>query len=171
MISSEAPYKVGAIANFMIGRAMRDGVRLTHVQLQKLVYISHGIHLAITGKKLFGERIEAWHFGPVVPALYHEFKRFGRSPIRKWSVDFDLESGTFETPIVSDSDELALGALNFTWKRYGRTRPFELVKITHKDGTPWEQTRALGESEIDDSLIERHYEELLDEWARQAAAR
>ena len=167
MSDNTAPYKVGAVANFIIGRARQTGVQLTHIKLQKLVYISYGIYLAITEKKLFVERIEAWPFGPVVPSLYHEFKRFGASPIRKWSRDFDYTTGTFETPLVSDSDETAVVALNCTWSVYGEMPAFDLVKSTHNEGTPWHQARAADQSTIEDSVIKHHYEGLLDAWGAE----
>ena len=55
-----SPYLVGAVANFMIGRSLKQGPPITHLQLQKLVYISYGFYIAQTSDKLFQERIEAW---------------------------------------------------------------------------------------------------------------
>ena len=39
------------------------------VQVQKLAYYAQAWSLAWDGSPLFGDRIEAWKMGPVVPAL------------------------------------------------------------------------------------------------------
>ncbi|WP_436492226.1 type II toxin-antitoxin system antitoxin SocA domain-containing protein [Actinokineospora sp. HUAS TT18] len=47
------------------------------MRLQKLLYYVQGWHLAMSGKPVFPDRIEAWRAGPVVPEVYkhHEGKR------------------------------------------------------------------------------------------------
>lgn len=158
-ISSFAPHPVGAVANFMIGKSLREGFPITHLQLQKLVYISYGLYLALTGKRLFRERIEAWPLGPVIPELYHEFKRFGRKRIRRWSSNYDYDSGQFVWPLVSDDDRDSLIVLNFVWPTYGPMSGSELVDLTHQDGTPWSATQR-GDV-IEDALIRDHFLKLI----------
>ena len=114
--------------------------------------------------KLFHERIEAWPYGPVVPELYHEFKRFGSLSIRKWSANFDYATGEFEIPLVSDEDKLSLRALNFTWDHYGWLSAKELVEITHAEDAPWRKTYESGQKVIEDNLIQDHYYNLLNAW-------
>ena len=153
-------YSVSAIANFMIGRAKRRTVRITHLKLQKLVYISYGWGLArLGGRRLFHEPIEAWRLGPVIPPLYHEFKRFGRNSIDEWSRHYSYEKQRFVFPLVEDDDIGALRVLNLTWDRYG-TRPGEaLSALTHQQGTPWSRTPR--GAQIKDELIRRHFLYLL----------
>lgn len=169
MTGKKAPYEVGAVANFMIGRSLRERRHMTHLKLQKLVYISYGIYCAVNSNRLFGERIEAWSYGPVVPELYHEFKRFGPSPIRKWSSNFDYKTGKFHIPVVSDNDNAALEALAFTWNYYAWLPSHTLVELTHAEGTPWQITLERGERIIEDTLIRDHYWELLNAWKPAAA--
>lgn len=47
---------------------------VTPLKLQKLLYYCQGYALALTGKPLFGDEIEAWRFGPVVPVIYKQYK-------------------------------------------------------------------------------------------------
>ncbi len=160
-----APYDVGAVANFMIGRSLRRDQPISYRRLQNLVYISYGIYFAVPGtptKKLFRDPVEAWKWGPVVPALYHEFKRFGPSPIHKWSMDYDYKEGRFLDPIVSDDDQRALIALDFTWHRYLREPDSMLRHLILQPGTPWDITRrrSRGRRVISDKLIRHHYWEL-----------
>ena len=161
-------YQVGAIANFMIGRSMRSHSLLTHLQLQKLVYIAYGFGLAFFNRRLFEEEIQAWRLGPVIPDLYHEFKRFGPHVIRDWSTYYDYSKHEFGFPAVDDHDGGALMVLNRTWNRYGRLPPSQLVKITHERGTPWSGTHR--RQRIGDDLIRSHFKKLLYGQAKPAQA-
>src|SRR5260370_13471552 len=77
------PYPAKAVANEFLELAKKDGQQLTQMQLQKLVYFAYGWYLAITGTRLIDERVEAWQWGPVVPSIYKEFKRFRSSSVRE----------------------------------------------------------------------------------------
>ncbi len=163
MPDQQAPYEVGAAANFMIGRSLRRRKYITHLKLQKLVYISYGFYLARTNSSLFEEDIEAWRLGPVIPELYHEFKRFGPAIIRRWSANFDYQSGKFKIPVVSDDDDAAIRALDFTWNHYGWISARDLVDITHAEGTPWKITRDQDRRVINPNLIRDHFRMLLND--------
>ena len=54
---------------------------LTHLELQKLLYLSHMIYLGSHGKPLISGSFEAWAYGPVHPDLYHKAKIFGSDPV------------------------------------------------------------------------------------------
>lgn len=54
---------------------------ITHLKLQKLVCYAQAMNLGLYGRPIFAEDIEAWQHGPVVPSLYKEFQRHGRSVI------------------------------------------------------------------------------------------
>lgn len=165
-----APYEVGAVANFMIGRALRQRRPLTHLKLQKLVFLAYGFYRALTGERLFRERIEAWPYGPIVPELYHEFKRFANRPIDRWSSNFEYDQNAFSTPLVADSDDSALLALNTIWNEYGTDPLSQLVALTQRQGTPWDTARESAKKAgrtgelIDDGLIDQYWEEIWNVW-------
>lgn len=73
-----------AISLMSAARAVCEeaGWNVSNLELQKLLYVSHMIHLGETGRPLINENFEAWDYGPVVPELYHEVKMFGRSDVR-----------------------------------------------------------------------------------------
>jgi uncharacterized phage-associated protein len=49
--------------------------------MQKLLYYSQEFHLALNnGNPLFDGPITAWAYGPVVEAVYREFKQYGSGP-------------------------------------------------------------------------------------------
>ena len=52
-----------------------DSLALTNLKLNKLVYFAQVESLRQRGVELFDDAIEAWEYGPVEPAVYHEFKR------------------------------------------------------------------------------------------------
>jgi uncharacterized phage-associated protein len=58
-----------------------DSDFLCPLRVQKLLYYLQGWSLALRGRPLFEERIEAWKLGPVVPEVYHRFKSFGSQVI------------------------------------------------------------------------------------------
>ena len=104
---------------------------MSHLKLQKLCYYAQGFHLAITGYPLFADRIEAWQHGPVVPALWHKYKKYGDGPIPKVEVDFDK--------FLSATREI----LDEVYEVYGQFSAWKLRNMTH-DETPWRSARTSG---------------------------
>jgi uncharacterized phage-associated protein len=66
------------VANYFLSKADPEaGDVISNLKLQKLLYYAQGFHLAIYGERLFIEQIKAWKHGPVVPDIYHHFKKHG----------------------------------------------------------------------------------------------
>ena len=103
---------------------------LSNLKLQKLLYYAQGHHLGRTGLPLFPDRIQAWSHGPVVPEIYHRFKKYGRSEI---SPDDEI-SDDFNWDDYSDvSRELIQ-----TWNTYGHLSAWSLRDRTHRE-EPWKK--------------------------------
>lgn len=49
---------------------------LTNRELQKLLYLAQGFHLAQTGQPLFAEDFQAWMHGPVNTSIFHKYKHY-----------------------------------------------------------------------------------------------
>jgi len=174
------PHSAAAIANYFIERALREGVRLSPMKLQKLVYCAHGWHLAITGQPLLDESIEAWRYGPVINSLYHEFKDLGNQPIRRRASRFDPERFRYVTPSIEEEPDESLettrSILDRTWHVY---RPFSAVQLSsmaHRKGTPWDVVMSSATDKepvanriIPNELIQEHFIEL-GESKRKASA-
>ena len=62
------------VAQYFLAQMDEDaGDLISNLKLQKLVYYAQGFALALHGRPLFRERVEAWtHGAPVVPELYVE---------------------------------------------------------------------------------------------------
>lgn len=60
----------------------KAGDSITNLKLQKLVYYAQAWGVTLLGRPLFEENVEAWAHGPVVDAVYQEYKhlRYGTIP-------------------------------------------------------------------------------------------
>ena len=154
-------YTPSHIANYFLWRAWREGIKdMTTMKLIKLVYVAYGWNLVMNNnnKQLFEEPILAWEYGPVIPSLYHEFKRFGNRSIPKgsYSTIADVETGELSSaPMINNKDSEVLRILNAEWNHYKNLDGIELSNITHQseDG-PWKKAWKQGKNtKLDDGDI------------------
>ena len=115
-------YSASQIANYFLFRAQLDEELLSNLKLQKLVYYAQGLHIACYGHPLFKEKIKAWRYGPVVPDLYHAYKRFGSGGVPPKG-DFLPESIDLETRKFLDE----------IYTVFGQFSAFRLMDSTHED--------------------------------------
>ncbi|MGB3470498.1 MAG: type II toxin-antitoxin system antitoxin SocA domain-containing protein [Erythrobacter sp.] len=170
-------YSAKAIANTMLDIAEAHGETLSPLKLLKLVYIAHGWHLGFTKEPLVEDELaEAWQYGPVFPGIYHEFKKFGRSPIRGRATEIEFpdigSNGEIDlnpsvaTPCVEKSDAFVMQLLEKVWSQYGRYSAIALSNLTHKEQTPWHRKHSDAENlrnvDIPNEMIEEHYSELVN---------
>lgn len=153
-------YNPIAVANYFIGKAFGEGANITPMQAIKLVYIAHGWHLALTSNPLIGESVEAWKFGPVIPSVYHAFKKYGRSPIMSAASTI----GSI-CPTVDDEEQTKL--LDVVWDLYKNLSGEQLSALTHKEGSPWyrvwedERGKNIRNAAIPNLTIKEYYSNLL----------
>ena len=119
------PYTPIRVANHFI----REHGRIGFTSMQKLLYLSHGWHLAIKDQPLFEEPVEAWQFGPVYRSVYHARK--GKSLDRLFGESEDQE-------VISD--KLYVELFSTIYKVYGKRWASQLVALTHAPDTPWSKT-------------------------------
>ena len=117
------------VADYFLSKTDEEaGDVISNLQLQKLVYYAQGFTLAVTGKPLFNEEIEAWQHGPVVPDLYHKYKDHGAYGIpAPTNVDFSK----FSSEIKEILDEV--------YDVYGQFSAWKLRNMTHEEA-PWKNT-------------------------------
>jgi uncharacterized phage-associated protein len=149
-------YSASTVANYFLGLGRRDGIPIDPMKLQKLVYLAHGWSLAFLKRRLIKEPIEAWRYGPVVPALYRMFQKFGASPITENAPEAAPES-------QQRLDEETKSLLDTVWEKYGKLSSIQLSMLTHEPGYAWDlATRSGGplpwsNSVIPDGLIEYEF--------------
>lgn len=115
------------VADHLVWLAHQHGSFVSNLKLQKLLYYAQAWHLALNGRPLFADRLEAWVHGPVVPSVYHRFKQWGYR-----SIDEDLASPGLPDEVQEFLRELA--------DEYMPLDAYELELMSHRE-TPWQNAR------------------------------
>lgn len=131
-------YSPKSIANYFIDLAKAKGERISPMKLQKLVYYAIGWYAGYTGRPLVDEPVEAWQYGPVLPSLYHEFKKFGSGQITEKATYLDDNLDFVEVPPPDDPNVRKF--LDNIWSNYGHFTAIKLSEMTHAAGGPWDST-------------------------------
>jgi len=130
-------YSPKSIANYFLDLASSKGQAISPMKLQKLVYYAHGWYAGYTGQPLINEAVEAWQYGPVIPSLYHEFKRFGAGAIGAKATDWE---GLKLCEVAPPADSSLRTFLDNIWNSYGQFTGIKLSELTHAPDGPWDQT-------------------------------
>ena len=141
-------FKAIDIANLYI-RMSNDieGDCIDNLKLNKLLYFAQGWALVKLGGPLFDDEIQAWDYGPVIPAVYHTFKCCGSSPIKEPQDVFD------ENRLNTKELELLIDV----YRKYGKYTGWALKEMTHERGCPWDQVYQRGMNRVIDPEIVRKY--------------
>lgn len=129
---------------------------ISTMKLQKLVFLSHGWHLAFTDKPLFNEPFEAWRYGPVSRNLYGYHRG-------------DREIGKLDVGDATRLSRKSKVIIDAVVKNYGALGGLDLSDLTHKEGSPWHAVRqeknlgryASSSDQISDDLIKEYYRQEL----------
>lgn len=123
-----------SVAGYFIELAAEsDENDLTNLKLQKLLYFAQGRHLSQFQKPLFRDEIEAWKLGPVVRAVYSEYKKCGAFPITVFD-GFHASTSREKLP-----ESIKVFLKKQVWEKYGKYSAGYLVGLTHKEGGPWKK--------------------------------
>lgn len=147
-----------------IGKYILAKVPCTHLKLEKLVYMCYADYLCRKKEKLFVDIIYAYKFGPVVKSVYEEFKRSGQDILedRKSRKKYDKTAKMLpiRSRIIASKDgAIKISVVDDTLEKYGKLTAIELMKLTHKDSTPWEKSGAgkcINKRITDDMIYEYH---------------
>ena len=117
-----------SVANVMIQKGIDAGEPLTPLQIIKLTYLCQAWMLAMYGRPMFRQKVQAWQHGPVIPQVYHSVKHHGKNPVR---TPIDAKPSIFSRNEKHILDEV--------YRVYGDFSGLELSSLTHVDGSPWHQ--------------------------------
>lgn len=128
-------YDVLLIAQYVIRHCIDNGIFISNLKLQKILYFIQAEFLVDSdGRRLcFSEAIEAWNFGPVVPEVYHEYKIYG-------SANIPGTRGAFG--MIQPHDRELIDAIVDECAQYSASK---LVEITHHQ-RPWIEAFSNGRS-------------------------
>ena len=126
-MSSMIGYDACGVANYFLTLGQQERIPLDPMKVQKLVYLAHGWSLALRGKPLIRQSVEAWPYGPVIPQLYKEFQEFRASPITRHA---QADGLVFEPDVAA--------FLQSVWNTYKQYNALQLSALTHEPGSAWD---------------------------------
>lgn len=149
-----------SVANYLIGLAAAENKKVSFPQLQAMMYLSHGWHLALTGRPLVSEPFyvyrNSWFKGPLLGSIYVEFSRYGAiGGIPAQIPGYSLYQ--------ADAKGYAKRIMSRVWKLYGERPGYALVGMSRAEGTPWHTVSSKGDplvlqSKISNEEIKRYFE-------------
>ena len=117
-------YSAMDIAKYAVNKRYKMGKPISNLQLQKILYFLQIVFARNTGTLVFSDEFEAWPYGPVIRDVYVEFSDCGGFPIRQ---EFPIEvKDSLHSFLDAGIDLLAAKS------------PWELVRISHAVGSPWD---------------------------------
>jgi uncharacterized phage-associated protein len=176
------PHSSLAIANEFLKMAQNVGKALTHLHVQKLVYIAHGFHLALYDEPLVDEQFQAWDFGPVAPELYWALKRYGSRTVTRlirrgdatpwgspWGSSWGESwsdtgsTGGGDRAIAEDLTPPEAVVIDQVWRDFREYEGFQLSALTHGPHSPWERVYKMGMTEpIPNNSIKDYFSQYVD---------
>ena len=126
-MEKKVPYKVVDIARYVVDKCYQDRKPVSNLQLQKMLYFLQILFLEAFEAPLFSEEFEAWPYGPVMPSVYKMFSRFGGAPI-------EMRFVSAKESIQQTHKEFLDTAIEVLREK----SPWDLVRITHADNSPWD---------------------------------
>ena len=119
-------YSAVDVAQYLIQKCTLDGVPISNLQLQKILYYVQVYFLKKENRVLFEDDIEAWALGPVVRDVYMRYCGYGSAEIHEME-----ESRAHFTP----NEKLAMDSIV---KEKRAIKAWDLVNATHERGKPWD---------------------------------
>lgn len=114
------------LAKYIVSYANEHHFVINMTKLQKLLYITYGVYLAVKGERLTNEHPQAWPFGPVFPTTRNKLLKINFDEIK----DFEDDSIT---------DEIK-SCVKLVFKTYGIYNGSYLSQWSHQFGSPWDLT-------------------------------
>jgi uncharacterized phage-associated protein len=115
------------VADAIIEFCNEHGDVVTNLRLQKLLYYTQAWFLALHGKPLFADPIEARDNGPVQPDVFSRFSVFGTGPIPR-----PASAWVFPKMLANHITELM--------EAYAHLSPFDLERLSREE-EPWKLAR------------------------------
>ena len=120
---------VASRVNALLECAIKKGMYLTPLHLQKLLYIDYGVYLYRGFDVLEELDFVAWPLGAAIPSLYHYYKHLGAQNIEDKVLDEDGECYT-----LKDIDKTIS---NYTIDIYGHLDSTSLIRLSMSYRGAW----------------------------------
>ena len=123
-VKVDTTYSAMDIAKYAVNRRYKAGKPISNLQLQKILYFLQVVYASNNQALLFSDNFEAWPYGPEIRDVYAEFSDCGSFPIQ------------CEYP--NKIDEGLQPFLNVGVDTLADKSPWDLVRISHAEGSPWD---------------------------------
>lgn len=122
-----------SLANYIILRCNENKKPISNLQLQKILFYIQ-LSFLKRNRLAFGDTIEAWTFGPVVPNVYYHFCGYGSMPIVK-----QIEESYNFSCKIEDRKEI-----NKIIDQKSLLDPWDSVLETQSTNSAWDKTYQKG---------------------------
>ena len=122
------------------------------------MYLCYADYLCKSGKKLFDDKVFAFELGPVVESVYEKYKGTREIEDEK-EVDDRYALLPVKSRILFAEDGVEkIASIEKTIEKYKDYSASDLVKLTHRVGSPWDSTdKTVRRSEITDEMIKANH--------------
>lgn len=146
-------YNVRHVMNSLLERAFREGRGdMSPMKAQKMLFYTHGWHLATQGKAAINRQFEPWQYGPVVGLIYNDLRKFGGNRIGNYIPD---ETG--QAFVVNKACADIYQSIDIAWEKYIGIPAVNLSAMTHQPGSPWAVAKEKNLPYIPDEMIRDYF--------------
>lgn len=135
----------------------KQNKEMTNLKLQKIMYFTECYFMAVTDEnKLYDCDWLAWNYGPVNLELYNKYKEF-ESKVIELSDD--------EITVGNNIPKINKLVVEGIFVIFGQLAAYQLVDLTHEEGSPWKDIFDLGGSQDEiDNVSQTIDKDLSKEW-------
>jgi len=147
MTNKKCTYSSIDIASYISYLCNKNKLSCNNTKIQKLLYITYGIYLAIYNRRLTDEQPKLWPYGPVFVNAFKEIKKIGCNNITNPDIEISKEVKDIIEEVINKFGKFSAGALS-DW--------------SHEKNSPWDEINKLGckwNTPIPDSLIKNYFKE------------
>lgn len=163
------------IANFILDYCESRGRPVSNLSLQKILYFLHVWTLIKYKSPLIRHDFEAWQYGPVLPYVYREFKKYKARPIKSRATKICPKLKARVTAQAKFSNVSFRHFLEEITEFYSSFSAHKLVEYSHAVNSPWATTFYQGAStfpgmKINNSSIIEYYSSSNDDFKKLGEA-
>ena len=148
------------VARYIIQYSNDRNYGVSNLRLQKLLYFVQAVSLAYSDQGCFEDEIEAWELGPVVPAVYREYKCYGNGSIPTSDIlvadggnIWEVRREKFNKDVLPKKTQEVVRQIV---ERFSQRSTTGLVDLTHNQ-RPWMDAHSRGEKVITRESIKEYF--------------
>lgn len=134
--------------------AKQEGIYANMTQINKLLYITYGMMLVQSRRRLTKEHPSAWPYGPVFPRVHK-------------SINLHDEITDIEYKAIEQKDASIVYLINIVVKKFGALSAGELSEWSHQSGSPWDiavrKSEGKWNTKLEDNDIYNYFYSFLNE--------